>query len=145
MNYDKSTPFFAPVPYIRKVGKKLINCIFPTPVPEDFSAQWFKLCLHKPEYGPVNTIFDPHIEWFQGTLLNEEKEIVCSRIYLNTWNFAEYTQELQELLVSDYSELCKEVKKISPISTLDMESGKIRQRMDKMTIQLLNEGYKLIF
>lgn len=112
---------------------------------QDFSAQWFKIRLHKPMYGPVKTLFDPHIEWFQGAVLSEKKEIVSGRLYLNTSHFSEYDQQLQDLLLSDYSQLCKEVKKIVPRRTLNVRDVLIKQRMDELTIQLLNAGYDLIF
>lgn len=93
----------------------------------------------------MNTIFDPHIEWFQGAVLDEKKEIVSGRFFLNTTHFSEYDQQLHDLLVSDYSNLCKELKKIVPRRTLNMSDVQVKQRMDEMTIQLLNEGYRLVF
>lgn len=109
----------------------------------DFSKPFFKVRLVRKAYGPVQSLFDPHIEWLQGAVNVEKKKIVRGRIYLNTSDFSKYDEQLCNQLVTDYQQICKSVKKIITYRTLKVNDVTVKKWTDDRTIQLLQEGYRL--
>lgn len=112
---------------------------------EDFASHCFQIRLYRSEYGTIKTLSDPQIEWIQGAVLHEEKELVRGRIYLDTSHFSEYDLLLQNQLNADYMQICKEIRKIAPCRTLDVNNVLIKQRLDDRSVRLLEMGYKLVF
>lgn len=110
---------------------------------KDFSKPFFKILLVKAVYGEVQSLFSPHVEWLQGTVDYEKKKIIRGRIYLDTSDFSKYDKQLCERLLTDYQQICKEVKKIVSYRTLEVNDVILKKWTDDRTVQLLQEGYRL--